>query len=131
MLKTEFCMPFSELATHDVKLSQEFKGKLKNGREICITRGDWECAPCPICTMVLSDETMNTILNRVIAELNTYEFQAETAHRKDDDDDYDSDSVKSLVTSVLADFGVMYYVAGLNYVRTESSYADIDLALEY
>lgn len=58
----------------------------------------------------------------------------ETAHRKDDDDDeddYDSDSVKSLVTSVLADFGVMYYVAGLNYVRTESSYADIDLALEY
>lgn len=82
MLKTEFCMPFSELATHDVKLSQEFKGKLKNGREICITRGDWECAPCPICTMVLSDETMNTILNRVIAELNTYEFQAET------DDDF-------------------------------------------
>lgn len=58
----------------------------------------------------------------------------ETAHRRDeddDDDDYYSDSVKSLVTHVLADFVVMYYVAGLNYVRTESSYADIDLALEY
>lgn len=53
----------------------------------------------------------------------------ETAHHKDDDDeDYD---IKSLVTRVLADFGVMYYVAGLNYVRTESSYAEIDLALEY
>lgn len=57
-----------------------------------------------------------------------------SVHRKDegdDDDDYYSDSVKSLVIHVLADFVVMYYVAGLNYVRTESSYADIDLALEY
>lgn len=58
----------------------------------------------------------------------------ETYHHKDavdNDDDYDSNSVKSLVNRVLADFGVMYYVAKLNYVRTESSYADIDLALVY
>lgn len=72
-MDTKNLLPFNNLGDINTTIKEwEYKATLRNGREIAVSRCDWEDAPCPLRTLILNDETMQKIADITARELNAY-----------------------------------------------------------